>query len=92
MSPGSDGASRWQRFPAGLRVMVVDDDKLCLAVIAKMLIKCSYEGAPCPLGSSTASNNFSVQFCPVYSTHRSRRLLRPCLAPRNAEFECLFGL
>lgn len=66
MSPGSDGASRWQRFPAGLRVMVVDDDKLCLAVIAKMLTKCSYEGAPCPLGASTASK-------------QSLRPILPCL-------------
>jgi PleD family two-component response regulator len=31
--------------PAGLRVLVVDDDKLCLRVISKMLQQCSYEGA-----------------------------------------------
>lgn len=31
--------------PAGLRVLVVDDDKLCLKVISRMLQQCSYEGA-----------------------------------------------
>lgn len=28
-----------------LRVLVVDDDKLCLKVISKMLQQCNYEGA-----------------------------------------------
>lgn len=30
--------------PAGMVVLVVDDDKLCLKVIAKMLTQCNYEG------------------------------------------------
>ena len=30
--------------PAGMVVLVVDDDKLCLKVIAKMLSQCNYEG------------------------------------------------
>lgn len=30
--------------PAGMVVLVVDDDKLCLKVIAKMLTQCHYEG------------------------------------------------
>jgi CheY-like chemotaxis protein len=31
-------------FPAGLRVLVVDDDPLCLKIIAQMLKRCDYEG------------------------------------------------
>lgn len=45
----SSGTPRraWEAFsPAGLRVLVVDDDKLCLKVIAKMLQQCHYEGVP----------------------------------------------
>lgn len=30
--------------PQGLHVLAVDDDKLCLKVIAKMLQQCHYEG------------------------------------------------
>jgi hypothetical protein len=33
-------------FPAGLRVLVVDDDPLALRVVEKMLILCEYQGAP----------------------------------------------
>ena len=32
-------------FPEGLRVVVVDDDPLCLRVVERMLIRCSYIGA-----------------------------------------------
>lgn len=33
------------RFPVGLRVLVVDDDPLCLRIVDKMLKRCQYEGA-----------------------------------------------
>ena len=33
------------RFPVGLRVIVVDDDPLCLRIVEKMLQRCQYEGA-----------------------------------------------
>jgi CheY-like chemotaxis protein len=32
-------------FPAGLRVLVVDDDALCLKVVEHMLRRCNYIGA-----------------------------------------------
>lgn len=31
-------------FPAGLKVLLVDDDPLCLKVIGQMLKCCKYEG------------------------------------------------
>lgn len=35
------------RFPAGLRVLVVDDDPICLKIIEKMLRRCLYEVTTC---------------------------------------------
>lgn len=32
------------QFPAGLRVLVVDDDPTCLRILEKMLKNCLYEG------------------------------------------------
>lgn len=32
------------QFPAGLRVLVVDDDVTCLRVLKAMLLQCRYEG------------------------------------------------
>lgn len=32
------------QFPAGLRVLVVDDDPTCLRILEKMLWNCHYEG------------------------------------------------
>ena len=37
----SDG---WDEFLSGLKVMVVDDDPLCLKVVEHMLRRCSYSG------------------------------------------------
>ena len=38
---GGDG---WDEFLSGLKVMVVDDDPLCLKVVEHMLRRCSYTG------------------------------------------------
>ncbi|KAI3823546.1 hypothetical protein L1987_04985 [Smallanthus sonchifolius] len=35
------------KFPAGLRVLVVDDDPICLMIIEKMLKQCNYEAIIC---------------------------------------------
>jgi two-component response regulator (ARR-B family) len=35
------------QFPAGLRVLVVDDDVTCLRILEQMLLRCRYYG-PCP--------------------------------------------
>ena len=40
----SDG---WDELLSGLKVMVVDDDPLCLKVVEHMLKRCSYSGAYC---------------------------------------------
>ncbi|GMP76437.1 hypothetical protein CsSME_00033111 [Camellia sinensis var. sinensis] len=34
-------------FPAGLRVLVVDDDPTCLMILEKMLLNCLYEVTKC---------------------------------------------
>ncbi|KAL6001316.1 hypothetical protein ACLOJK_007050 [Asimina triloba] len=39
----ADGAAS-DRFPAGLRVLVVDDDTTCLRILEQMLKKCLYRG------------------------------------------------
>ncbi|KAJ4968052.1 hypothetical protein NE237_014753 [Protea cynaroides] len=41
----SDGVS--DQFPAGLRVLVVDDDPTCLKILEKMLRNCLYEVTTC---------------------------------------------
>lgn len=41
---GGDGGSVSDQFPAGLRVLVVDDDSTCLMILEKMLRHCKYEG------------------------------------------------
>lgn len=33
-------------FPVGMRVLVVDDDPICLMVLERMLHRCSYRGMP----------------------------------------------
>ncbi|XP_071701898.1 two-component response regulator ARR1-like [Rutidosis leptorrhynchoides] len=55
--PSSSGASRKSsgavdrnvadQFPAGLRVLVVDDDSVCLTILGRMLTKCKYEVTKC---------------------------------------------
>ncbi|PNH08582.1 Two-component response regulator ARR1 [Tetrabaena socialis] len=46
------GALGQGRFPAGLRLLVVDDDPLCLKVTEQMLRKCSYEVTTCTNATS----------------------------------------
>jgi hypothetical protein len=32
------------QFPVGMKVLVVDDDPTCLAVLNRMLVQCRYDG------------------------------------------------
>lgn len=41
------GAGFGEKFPAGMKVMVVDDDPLCLKMVESLLKRCSYNGALC---------------------------------------------
>ncbi|KAG6530159.1 hypothetical protein ZIOFF_012381 [Zingiber officinale] len=43
--------SRAEAFPAGLRVLIVDDDPTWLKILEKMLKKCSYEVTTCSLAT-----------------------------------------
>ncbi|XP_076881477.1 two-component response regulator ARR1-like isoform X1 [Bidens hawaiensis] len=59
MMPTSSGGGSWKpgngggdggvpdQFPAGLRVLVVDDDSTCLMILEKMLRHCKYEVTKC---------------------------------------------
>lgn len=51
------GSSNSDPFPAGLRVLVVDDDPTCLMILERMLRTCLYRGS---LGLSF--DDFLVQF------------------------------
>ncbi|WOK94517.1 two-component response regulator ORR26 isoform X1 [Canna indica] len=44
-------SSRAEPFPAGLRVLIVDDDPTWLKILEKMLRKCSYEVTTCSLAT-----------------------------------------
>ena len=59
-SKTESSAINWDNFPAGLRVMVVDDDELCLKLVQTMLQKCNYEGMPahCLGGRSESHDKF----------------------------------
>ncbi|URD91982.1 two-component response regulator [Musa troglodytarum] len=46
---------RAEAFPAGLRVLVVDDDPTWLKILEKMLRKCSYEVTTCSLATDALS-------------------------------------
>ncbi|PWA93500.1 response regulator 2 [Artemisia annua] len=44
---GDGGGGVPDQFPAGLRVLVVDDDPTCLMILEKMLRNCNYEVTKC---------------------------------------------
>lgn len=47
-APGSYGGKIMDppdEFPAGMKVLVVDDDPVCLAILEQLLRKCSYRGS-----------------------------------------------
>ncbi|KAJ9559271.1 hypothetical protein OSB04_013885, partial [Centaurea solstitialis] len=46
-SGGDGGGGVPDQFPAGLRVLVVDDDPTCLMILEKMLRNCNYEVTKC---------------------------------------------
>ena len=56
--PVKSGDAVSDQFPAGLRVLVVDDDPTCLMILEKMLRTCLYEGTQSvsfPIGNSPLS-------------------------------------
>ncbi|KAL2339484.1 hypothetical protein Fmac_007424 [Flemingia macrophylla] len=51
MDNGCFSSARHDAFPAGLRVLVVDDDPTWLRILEKMLKKCLYEVTTCCLAT-----------------------------------------
>lgn len=45
--PTGVSGTQLANFPSGLRVMVVDDDPLCLKVVEQMLKRCTYTVQTC---------------------------------------------
>lgn len=43
MAPPEE-AGGGDQFPVGMKVLVVDDDQTCLAVLKRMLVQCRYDG------------------------------------------------
>ncbi|GLT99049.1 hypothetical protein SLE2022_165160 [Rubroshorea leprosula] len=60
------------QFPAGLRVLVVDDDPTCLVILEKMLRKCLYEVTKCDRAETALSllrenkNGFDIVISDVH--------------------------
>jgi hypothetical protein len=59
---------------AGLRVLVVDDDPLCLKITEQMLKRCNYEGA----GLHIACQASSIKLCCTWCTCPSQRAYCCC--------------
>lgn len=69
----SESLSLSANFPAGLNVMVVDDDPLCLKVIEQMLRRCNYRVTTCQSSTNalgilrdTDNNHFDLVLSDVY--------------------------
>ena len=74
--------SHWDAYPAGLKVLAVDDDPLCLKVVAEMLKRCNYEGemllppsvAALLLGELSATvTSVSAERIQLCCSHNSRK-------------------
>lgn len=61
----SPSTSNRESFPAGLKVLVVDDDPLTLKVVGHMLKRCQYEGT-CRFACACPSPFISANFSGVY--------------------------
>jgi CheY-like chemotaxis protein len=88
---GEHGA-QWQRAwsgPAGLRVMVVDDDPLCLRVVEQMLKRCTYDVHTCTNAASALQllrekrHGFDLVLSDVYMPGA------PCARPRVCVRACV---
>ena len=71
-APGSYGSKIMDppdEFPAGMKVLVVDDDPVCLAILEQLLRKCSYRGSLFLSFFSSLSSLFGNVVCGSYD-HR----------------------
>ncbi|KAE8706183.1 Two-component response regulator ARR1 [Hibiscus syriacus] len=79
MATATSSSAAWKavdsvpdQFPAGLRVLVVDDDPTCLIILEKMLRNCSYEVTKCNRAETALSilrenkNGFDIVISDVH--------------------------
>jgi hypothetical protein len=84
---GEMGQIKGSEFPAGLRVVVVDDDPVCLRTITQMCKSCSYDGDPPPLppaNTRKAAPSRSRQVRPLTVDCVRSHLFRMCAGGAGA--------
>jgi two-component response regulator ARR-B family len=81
----------WDNFPAGLRVMVVDDDELCLKLVETMLQKCSYEGARSAGGGRTSCHHLTPAGRVTVTTFNNATEALDVLRRRTQEFDLVLS-
>jgi hypothetical protein len=87
---GSGGA-----FPSGLRVMVVDDDPLCLKVVEQMLKRCNYHVHTCNNAASALEllrdkrHGFDLVLSDVYMPGARRAGMQHAPSSRRAAPACM---
>ena len=72
----------WEMFPAGLKVLVVDDDPLCLKVVEHMLRRCNYQGesAQAPSSGQIRGPGDLNDWCKIWAEGVA---VDPCLGNRG---------
>jgi hypothetical protein len=64
MAPPEE-AGGGDQFPVGMKVLVVDDDPTCLAVLNRMLVQCRYDGEPAAFAPISSLPSLLLWCCAI---------------------------